>query len=151
MPLNVWLFTNNDTSTFLWWWFKCIMPRFWVEITHLATMFCRNPCICFPCTNKLDISPEAMEILTQIEGKKQKLLMIEEDIKILNIRHQKYLQNFKEKEKRYSNLMHTIKTEVFWIKTSGRQKLIRILAPGRLSWLTCFVFYAFVHWIWSFG
>ncbi|KAI5394106.1 structural maintenance of chromosomes flexible hinge domain-containing protein GMI1 isoform X3 [Lathyrus oleraceus] len=72
-----------------------------------------NPCICFPCTNKLDISPEAMEILTQIEGKKQKLLMIEEDIKILNTRHQKYLQNYKEKEKRYKNLMHTIKTEVF--------------------------------------
>ncbi|CAK8570173.1 unnamed protein product [Lathyrus sativus] len=72
-----------------------------------------NPCICFPCTNKLDISPEAMGILTQIEGKKQELVAIEEDIGKLNTHHQKYLQKYKKKKKRYNNLMDNIKTEEF--------------------------------------
>ncbi|CAI8605727.1 unnamed protein product [Vicia faba] len=72
-----------------------------------------NPCICFPCTNKLDISPEAREILTKIEGKKEALLRIEKNIEKVTKHHKKYLQKFKEKEKKYNNLMDTMKTEVF--------------------------------------
>lgn len=72
---------------------------------------CRIPSICFPCTYKLDISPEAKEILTQIEEKKEQLLIIEENIEKATKYRQKFLQKFKDKEKKYNNLMD--KTEKF--------------------------------------
>ncbi|XP_058724701.1 structural maintenance of chromosomes flexible hinge domain-containing protein GMI1 isoform X2 [Vicia villosa] len=71
------------------------------------------PSICFPCTYKTDISPEAKEILTQIEEKQEQLLIIEGNFKKATKHHQKYLQKFKDKEKKYNNLMDTIKTEKF--------------------------------------
>lgn len=76
------------------------------NITHLTVLFYRNPSVYFPCM--LDISPEAMKIFTQIERKKDELLLIEGHIEKATNYHQKCLHKFERKEKKYKKLMDRI-------------------------------------------
>lgn len=74
----------------------------------------------------MDVSPEAEEILTQIEGMKAYLRKIEENISEVTKRLKKNLKKFEKKKERYSKLMDRIEpmTEVLEYKpeTGSSQK-----------------------------
>ncbi|KAK7293085.1 hypothetical protein RJT34_15946 [Clitoria ternatea] len=70
-----------------------------------------DPFISFPCENNIVLSPEAEEILTQIEEMKSDLREIEEHIRVLSKFQEKCLKKFKRKEERYSKLLDGMEAE----------------------------------------
>lgn len=76
--------------------------------THPTIMFFRNPSIYFPILNMMDLSPEAKEILKQIEERKTELRSIEETISKLTKYLKKYRKNFENEKERYNMLMDRI-------------------------------------------
>ncbi|RHN76722.1 hypothetical protein MtrunA17_Chr1g0146991 [Medicago truncatula] len=66
-----------------------------------------NPYIYFPCGNKMDIPPEATQMLNQIEKKKALLLKIEKGRKTVSKHLKKSREKFKKKELRYKKHIDT--------------------------------------------